>query len=213
MSETSEQTSPRRAARTPRRSPPPDERRLDAQRSREKLLEAAKDEFAAKGYAGARVQDIADRAGLNKQLIAYYFGGKEGLYRELARQWQRQEETFNDPSVPLDELLSRYAEAALADPRGARLAMWQALAGDAGDAGDDWDDDGTDLADMRRRQARGELAPDLDPAAVLLLMMAAVTAPVALPGAAQRLFGAAPGTPEFRERWIRELRRIARHLA
>ena len=71
----------------PRRAPAPDERQRDSERSRQQLLAAALEEFSAKGYAGARVQDIADRAGINKQLIAYYFGGKEGLYRELQRLW------------------------------------------------------------------------------------------------------------------------------
>lgn len=66
-----------------RRAPAPDERTLDAERSRRLLLDAALEEFSAKGFAGARVQDIADRAGVNKQLINYYFGGKEGLYHAL----------------------------------------------------------------------------------------------------------------------------------
>ena len=48
--------------------------------SRDKIADAAADEFAAKGYAGARVARIADTAGVNKQLIFYYFGSKAGLY-------------------------------------------------------------------------------------------------------------------------------------
>ena len=36
-------------------------------------------EFSAKGFAGARVSEIAARAGVNQQLIAYYFDGKQGL--------------------------------------------------------------------------------------------------------------------------------------
>ena len=67
---------PRRA----RRAPTADERQRDAERSRRKLLAAALDEFSARGYTGARVSAIAARAGLNAQLISYYFGGKEGLY-------------------------------------------------------------------------------------------------------------------------------------
>jgi len=49
--------------------------------SREAILAAARAEFAAKGLAGARVNEIAAQAGVNKQLIYYYFGSKEGLYR------------------------------------------------------------------------------------------------------------------------------------
>jgi TetR/AcrR family transcriptional regulator len=44
------------------------------------ILRAAQAEFAEHGFAGARVDRIAQRAGLNKQLIYYYFGSKAGLH-------------------------------------------------------------------------------------------------------------------------------------
>ena len=44
------------------------------------LRAAARAEFAEHGYAGARVDRIAKRAGVNKQLVFYYFGSKQGLY-------------------------------------------------------------------------------------------------------------------------------------
>ncbi|MCP9949987.1 TetR family transcriptional regulator [Actinomadura madurae] len=86
-----------------RRSPAPGERHRDAERSRAQLLAAALDEFSAKGYAGARVGDIAKRAGLNKQLITYYFGGKEGLYRAVEEQWLADEAELVPPEGSLDE--------------------------------------------------------------------------------------------------------------
>ena len=49
--------------------------------AREAILGAARSEFAAKGLTGARVNHIAERAGVNKQLIYYYFGSKNELYR------------------------------------------------------------------------------------------------------------------------------------
>jgi AcrR family transcriptional regulator len=48
--------------------------------SRARLLKAATDEFARNGLLGARVDVIARRARINKQLIYHYFGGKEQLY-------------------------------------------------------------------------------------------------------------------------------------
>ena len=48
-----------------------------------RILEAAMDEFIAEGWGGARMQSIADRAGLNKPLVHYYFRSKEKLYREI----------------------------------------------------------------------------------------------------------------------------------
>jgi len=49
--------------------------------TRAAILAAARAEFAARGLSGARVRRIAERAGANKQLIYYYFGSKDDLYR------------------------------------------------------------------------------------------------------------------------------------
>lgn len=49
----------------------------------EKIRAAARKVFLAQGYAGARMQAIADEAGLNKALLHYYFRSKEKLYREV----------------------------------------------------------------------------------------------------------------------------------
>ncbi len=53
----------------------------DSSAARSAILAAARSEFSAKGLTGARVNEIAARAGVNKQLIYYYFGSKEDLYR------------------------------------------------------------------------------------------------------------------------------------
>ncbi len=49
--------------------------------ARNAILVAARTEFAAKGLSGGRVNEIALRAGVNKQLLYYYFGSKQELYR------------------------------------------------------------------------------------------------------------------------------------
>ena len=51
----------------------------DAGATRARILEAAMEEFAAKGL-DARVEDIADKAGANRRMAYYYFTSKEGLY-------------------------------------------------------------------------------------------------------------------------------------
>ena len=50
--------------------------------SREKILAAAKDEFAQHGQAGARVDRIARQAGVNKAMLYYHFQSKDNLYRQ-----------------------------------------------------------------------------------------------------------------------------------
>lgn len=51
--------------------------------TRELLLAAAREEFARRGLEGARVDDIARRAGVNKQLVYHHFGNKDDLYRAV----------------------------------------------------------------------------------------------------------------------------------
>jgi AcrR family transcriptional regulator len=53
--------------------------------AKQRLLDAAARLFAEKGLEGTSVRDIAGAAGLNLSLVSYYFGGKEGLYKELIR--------------------------------------------------------------------------------------------------------------------------------
>ena len=52
----------------------------DAERTRQALLGAAEIEFSTKGFAGARVDVIAEQANANKRMLYYYFGSKEDLY-------------------------------------------------------------------------------------------------------------------------------------
>jgi AcrR family transcriptional regulator len=58
----------------------PAERQRDAERTRTEILDVATREFAANGYAGARVDDMAERMRTTKRMIYYYFGGKEQLF-------------------------------------------------------------------------------------------------------------------------------------
>jgi Transcriptional regulator len=53
----------------------------DSAATRAALLSTAISEFAEKGFAGARVDEIANRAGVNKQLLYHHFGNKDDLYR------------------------------------------------------------------------------------------------------------------------------------
>lgn len=51
--------------------------------TREKLLASAEQLFSELSFNGVSVRDIADRAGVNSALVAYYFGGKQGLLAEV----------------------------------------------------------------------------------------------------------------------------------
>lgn len=60
--------------------------RRDADTTRARLLRVGITEFATKGYSGARIDAIANRAKVNIRMIYHYFGGKENLYIEVLEQ-------------------------------------------------------------------------------------------------------------------------------
>src|SRR5437868_2155366 len=117
---------PRRSATTTR----------DPERTRQALLDAALAEFSEKGLAGARVADIAARAGVNKQLISYHFDGKAGLHRALVERWLAHEEEFADPALPLGDLVARYVRDTLREREMARLFLRECIEDAAPPAGE-----------------------------------------------------------------------------
>ena len=70
-------------------SPAGPERARDAERTRADILAVATREFADRGYAGARINEIADKTSTTKRMIYYYFGGKEQLYIAVLEQAYR----------------------------------------------------------------------------------------------------------------------------
>ena len=73
-------------------SPP---RRRDAAASRDRLLKAASDLFADRGYERTTARDIGERAGVDPTMIARYFGGKAQLYIAVLRS-QEESDHFAD---------------------------------------------------------------------------------------------------------------------
>ena len=90
------------------------ERQRDAVRTKQEILEVATREFADRGYAGARVDEIAARTRTTKRMIYYYFGGKEQLYiAVLERAYATARET--ERAVDIDHLDPRAAIRRLAE--------------------------------------------------------------------------------------------------
>src|SRR5256886_17217423 len=58
-------------------------RRRDAAATRDALLAAGTELFAERGYDGVPVWAVAQKAGVNKAMINYHFGGKRKLYRAI----------------------------------------------------------------------------------------------------------------------------------
>ena len=86
----------------------------DPERTRQRILSAATQEFARYGLGGARVDRIAQRAGSNKRMLYYYFGDKERLFLAALEgsyaQIRAAERALALENVPPREALRRLVE-------------------------------------------------------------------------------------------------------
>jgi len=99
------------------------------QRTKQLLLTAGQDEFAAHGIAGARVERIAAQAGVNKERIYAYFGSKEKLFDAVVAAAVDEVAA----AVPITEAedpadyVGRVYDFHRANPTLVRLFLWEAL--------------------------------------------------------------------------------------
>lgn len=86
----------------------------DLARTRELILESAVKDFSQRGMEGARVDAIAESAGVNKAMIYYIFGSKHNLYlAALEKLFEEKTEGLNPPPADAGpmELMAKYFDA------------------------------------------------------------------------------------------------------
>jgi TetR/AcrR family transcriptional regulator, regulator of cefoperazone and chloramphenicol sensitivity len=79
--------------------------------AQQRLLEAALEVFASKGYEGASTREICRLGGVNVAAIHYYFGDKASLYREVFRlpeQLRSFPAEMDDPGIPVRDVLAAF---------------------------------------------------------------------------------------------------------
>lgn len=106
------------------------------ERNLEHILSAAEEEFATHGYRGASTQAIADRAGLPKANIHYYFKNKEKLYSAVLERimdiWNEVLEDVDredDPAEVLTKFIRKKVELSYTKPRASKLFAQEIIAG------------------------------------------------------------------------------------
>jgi len=186
------------------------------QQTQQRILEAALEEFAAKGFAGARVDAIARRARINKRMLYHYFGDKEGLFREVLRRKiaDRSAWLAGAPDDPI-ERLPFWFQMACRDREWVQLLEWEALQWGEKKVIDEerrQESVGRAVERVRQQQARGLLDPDLDPGQLLLSMMALTAYPVAFPQLARLTTGLSVSDAQFQKQRETFLRQIAQLL-
>lgn len=177
-------------------------KRRDPGQTRYRILQAARNEFAARGFAGARIGRIARHARVNRAMLYYYFRSKRGLFEEtLRRATDSVGEGIWDTGDPVGSLLEWF-RTAVRDPRRVRLLQWETLEGQVLR---------TD-AYAPQRQAFASLVRvfgnDADARHKAFLVVSATLLPIALPQLTEKLVGHSRSEAVFEsahERWIRVL--------
>ncbi|MBB3062870.1 TetR/AcrR family transcriptional regulator [Microbulbifer rhizosphaerae] len=102
----------------------------------ELILGAAREEFVLKGFKGASIQAIADRAGLPKANIHYYFKTKPNLYlavlEEIIGLWNDHFDEINvedDPAGVLDRFIRQKVELSYTHPQSSKLFAMEIIQG------------------------------------------------------------------------------------
>ena len=182
-------------------------------RSRGRILSAALKEFAARGFAGARVDVIARRAAINKRMLYHYFGDKEHLFREVLRRKIGERRTWaeglsGDPT----ESLPFWFRLSCKDADWVRLLEWEAL-----QEADKKLIDGNNrralatgsLDRIRHQQALGYLAGEFEPCHLLLAMRSLAVFPMAFPQLTRLITGRPVSNPQFLKKYAEFLKRFA----
>lgn len=105
--------------------------------TRAKILRAAEDEFSEKGFFGARIDEIAASAGVNKRMIYEHFESKDGLYRaallSIYEKLGECEKGFFienlEPTLAIKNIVYAYFRFLEATPSFVRMLMWENLNG------------------------------------------------------------------------------------
>lgn len=103
--------------------------------TKSKILAAAENEFSNKGYFGARIDEIAKTAGVNKRMIYEHFGNKDELYQKvLISVYEKlavEERAFFvdqiDPKLAIKNIVYVYFKFLEETPSFVRMLMWENL--------------------------------------------------------------------------------------
>lgn len=188
--------------------------RRNPERTQERILKAAFKEFAAKGFAGARVDGIALSASINKRMLYHYFGSKEGLFREVLRRKMAERQAWGvaTPDDPMASLPYWFG-LACKDPDWIRLLEWEALQFVEKRLIDEEkrrDSARRAVGRIRGRQSRGHLSSEFKAPHILLAMIALTWFPLAFPQLTRLITGESVSNAKFRAGQSKFLRKFAR---
>ena len=188
----------------------------DPERTRRRILDAARRVFATRGIDGARVDAIAARAGTNKRMLYYYFGSKDGLFRAVLRQRLADRAPTSHLARVGPDRLADLQDRLATQPDYVRLLMWEALERGRRHPLEEEEARRAVLAEwvdaLRAAQADGRIPGALDPAQLALSELGVALVPLAFPQLTWLLTGRRPDDPDFLAERRAFLKQLARSL-
>jgi AcrR family transcriptional regulator len=171
----------------------------DATATKDRILEAAFEEFASRGFAGSRVDDIAEKAQCNKALLYQYYGDKESLFRHVLECKMAGLQTIKENQESFAEAAGEFFDFYAANPWLPRMHMWEAL--DFGDAPVPHEAERAQKYDqhigrMKEAQGAGKVDPALDVRQTLVSLIGIIQIWFAAPQTARMICGGNPYSPE-----------------
>ena len=177
------------------------------------ILDAAIEEFASKGYAGVRLEQVARTAGYNKSLVYRFFKNREILFQEaLKRQFGKRRSYLESLPEGVVETLSWWSKQNQQDPLFVRLILRESLDGDSShpvEAEARRQYYQQQIAMLRSLQQQGLLPESLEPDFLFLALLAVTFVPASMPQICALVTGDLPGTQDFEEGWERFLSGLA----
>lgn len=188
----------------------------DSERTRKRITDAAAREFAAKGFDGATLSEIARRARVSKQLIHHHFRSKEGLFQDVHDLKFRPADELHE-ALPREsaDLMSERFRMRAGDTDYIRFLTWEAASG-RGQTVPGHDARQRRIADyglaLRLMQAEGRLPKDLDYRLIQLAILALATYPMAFGQITRLVTGRSATDKRFQQEWNAFLQRIGQKL-
>lgn len=153
----------------------------NAEATKERILDAAMDEFSSYGIAGARVDRIAKNAGCNKNLIYIYFENKETLFTTvLEKNLSRVYEEIDFTPEDLPGYAVRVFDFAMTHPKLFRLMAWSGLEQKAGNLTERASVQEKKLKEINNAQDSGLVGNTFTPGFLMTAIMSLATAWLAM---------------------------------
>lgn len=164
--------------------------------TKDRILTAAFEEFTKRGFAGARVDEIAGRAKCNKALLYQYYGDKEALFKHVLELKMREMRGIatDDPSR-FPEVIGEFFDFHAANPWITKLMLWEALDFGGKSVPNEAERKkhlASHVADLERFQRDGVVDPALDPEMTLVTLIGMTQIWFALPQLARMATGENP---------------------